>query len=168
MPVSSDITTDPIKIGDSLYVHDKKEYPFIVNRVSDICLTKFVEMTFRNELGDPLRLLPFQSVMLHMMWHKKFPMILACRGAGKTFMLAIFCLLKCLLVPGTKVVIVSGGFRQAKFTFQYIDTLIYLHGTASRALAWRVFQPVHLRSDSFTHKLTHKGRGGAGVSASMV
>jgi hypothetical protein len=124
MVVKSKIMTDPTEIQDSLYMHDKKEYPYIVNRVSDICLTKFVEMTFRNQFGDPLRLLPFQSVMLHMMWHKKFPMILACRGAGKTFMLAVFCLLKCLLVPGTKVVIVSGGFRQAKFTFQYIDTLI--------------------------------------------
>lgn len=122
--ISSKIITDATTIEDSLYIHDKKEYPFIVNRVSEISLTKFVEMVFRNQFGDPLRLLPFQSVMLHMMWHKKFPMILACRGAGKTFMLAIYCLLKCLLVPGTKVVIVSGGFRQAKFVFQFIDTLV--------------------------------------------
>ena len=124
MSVVDQIITNETAIADSLYVHDQKEYPFIVNRISNICLTKFVELTFRNQFGDPLRLLPFQSVMLHMMWHKKFPMVLACRGAGKTFMLAVFCLLKCLLVPGTKIVIVSGGFRQAKFTFQYIDTLI--------------------------------------------
>ncbi len=124
MVVLEEILTDESEIADSLYVHDKKEYPFIVNRVSNICLTKLVEMIFRDQFGEPLRLLPFQSVMLHMMWHKKFPMILACRGAGKTFMLAVFCLLKCLLIPGTKVVIVSGGFRQAKFTFQFIDTLI--------------------------------------------
>lgn len=124
MTVLSKVVTDEAAIADSLYVHDQKQYPYIVNRISNICLTKFVELVFRNQFGDPLRLLPFQSVMLHMMWHKKFPMVLACRGAGKTFMLAVFCLLKCLLVPGTKVVIVSGGFRQAKFTFQYIDTLI--------------------------------------------
>jgi hypothetical protein len=124
MTVLSDIVTDTKKIADSLYVHNKKEYPYIVNRVSDICLTKFVELVFRNKFGAPLRLLPFQSVMLHMMWHKKFPMVLACRGAGKTFMLAVYCLLKCLLVPGTQVVIVSGGFRQAKFVFQFIDTLL--------------------------------------------
>ncbi len=124
MTVQAHVETDTSVIENSLYVHDKKEYPYMVNRVSDLSLTKFVEMIFRDQFGDPLRLLPFQSVMLQMMWHKKFPMILACRGAGKTFMLAVFCLLKCLLVPGTKVVIVSGGFRQAKFTFQYIDTLI--------------------------------------------
>ena len=137
--ITSDIITDDTKIAESLYVHDKKEYPYIVNRVSDICLTKFVEMTFRNQFGDPLRLLPFQSVMLHMMWHKKFPMVLACRGAGKTFMLAVYCLLKCLLVPGTKVVIVSGGFRQAKFTFQYIDTLVKASPIIQEAI--RKFHP---------------------------
>ncbi len=124
MTVLSDVITDTKVIGNSLFTHDAKQYPYIVNRVSDICLTKFVELTFRNQFGNPLQLLPFQSVMLHMMWHKKFPMMLACRGAGKTFMLAVYTLLKCLLVPGTKVVIVSGGFRQAKFTFQYIDDLV--------------------------------------------
>jgi len=124
MTILSKVVTDQQRIIDSLYVHDKKQYPYIVNRISDICLTKFVELVFRDKFGSPLRLLPFQSVMLHMMWHKKFPMVIACRGAGKTFMIAVYCLLKCLLVPGTQVVIVSGGFRQAKFTFQYIDTLI--------------------------------------------
>jgi intein/homing endonuclease len=124
MSVQTKIITDETKIRDSLYIHDQKEYPYIVNRVSDISLTKFVELVFRNKFGDPLRLLPFQSVMLQMMWAKKFPMVLACRGAGKTYMLAVYCILKCLLVPGTKVVIVSGGFRQAKFTFQYIDEII--------------------------------------------
>ena len=124
MSVASKVITDSSVIEDSLYIKDKKQYPYIVNRVADLSLTKFVELVFRNQFGGPLKLLPFQSVMLHMMWHKKFPMVLACRGAGKTFMIAVYCLLKCLLVPGTKVVIVSGGFRQAKFTFQYIDTLI--------------------------------------------
>jgi len=124
MTVAAKIITDSKVIEDSLYVHDKKQYPYIVNRIANVCLTKLVELIFKNQFGNPLQLLPFQSVMLHMMWHKKFPMVLACRGAGKTFMLAIYCLLKCLLVPGTKVVVVSGGFRQAKFTFQYIDDLV--------------------------------------------
>jgi len=121
---SSEIMIDDKEIADSLYLHDKKQYPYIVNRVADICLTKFVELIFRNKFGDPLRLQPFQSVMLDMMWNKKFPMALACRGAGKTFMIAVYCLLKTLLIPGSRVVIVSGGFRQAKFTFQYMDELI--------------------------------------------
>ena len=124
MVVSSEIITEEEVITDSLYVHNEKEYPYIVNRISDICLAKFVELVFRDKFGNPLLLLPFQRVMLQMMWHKKFPMVLACRGGGKTFMIAVYCLLKCLLIPGTQIVIVSGGFRQAKFTFQYMDMLL--------------------------------------------
>ncbi len=124
MSVKKKIIIEHQEIVESLCLSDKKEHRYIINRVSNTCLTKLVELIMCNELGKPLRLLPFQSVMLHMMWHKKFPMILACRGAGKTFMLAVYCLLKCLLVPGTKIVIVSGGFRQAKFAFQYIDAIL--------------------------------------------
>ncbi len=118
------ITIDEQEIRKLLKLGSTPDEPYIVNRLSDVCLAKFVEMTFRNKFGDPLVLLPFQRVMLHMMWTKKFPMVLACRGAGKTFMLAIYCLIKCLLIPGTRIVVVSGGFRQAKFVFQYIDELI--------------------------------------------
>ena len=123
MVLSDLVVTDP-QIQDILKLSDQKEHPFLTNHISEACLGKFVELTFRNKFGAPLRLLPFQRVMLHMMWHKKFPMVLACRGAGKTFMIAVYCLLKCLLEPGTRIVVVSGGFRQAKFTFQYMDELL--------------------------------------------
>lgn len=118
------ITIDDIEIRKMLRLDSKPDEPYIINRMTDVCLAKFVELTFRNKFGDPLVLLPFQRVMLHMMWTKKFPMVLACRGAGKTFMLAVYCLIKCILIPGTRVVVVSGGFRQAKFIFHYIDEII--------------------------------------------
>lgn len=47
------------------------------------CLTWLIEKMFCNQQGKPLKLEAFQSVMLDMLWHKKFPMVLACRGAGK-------------------------------------------------------------------------------------
>ncbi len=121
---SSLITIEDLDIRKILKVGSLQEEQYLVNRLSDVCLAKFVELVFRNKFGDPMVLLPFQRVMLHMMWTKKFPMVLACRGAGKTFMLAIYCLLKCLLIPGTRIVVVSGGFRQAKFVFQYMDEII--------------------------------------------
>jgi uncharacterized protein YfeS len=86
-------------------------------------LAWFVEKCFNNQQGKPLELMPFQQVMLDMLWHKKFPMILAARGAGKTFMLALYALLKALLVPGSKIVICGAGFRQAKLVFKYIEQL---------------------------------------------
>ncbi len=86
-------------------------------------LAWFVEKCFNNQQGKPLKLEAFQQVMLDMLWNKKFPMILATRGAGKTFMLALYSLLRALLVPGSKIVIVGAGFRQAKLVFKYIEQL---------------------------------------------
>jgi hypothetical protein len=86
-------------------------------------LSWFVEKCFRNKQGKPLKLQPFQMVMLDTLWTKKFPMVLASRGAGKTFILGLYCLLKAILVPGSKIVIVGAGFRQAKLVFKYIEEL---------------------------------------------
>lgn len=86
-------------------------------------LAWFVAQVFRNQQGKPLRLEAFQQVMLDMLWYKKFPMVLATRGAGKTFILAVYALLKALLIPGSKIVIVGSGFRQAKLVFKYIEQL---------------------------------------------
>jgi intein/homing endonuclease len=73
--------------------------------------------------GDPLILMPFQSVMLALLWNKKFPMIMACRGAGKTFMLAVYALLRAILVPGEEILMVGKAFRQSKKVFEYIEKL---------------------------------------------
>ncbi len=86
-------------------------------------LSWFVEKFFNNQHGRPLRLMPFQMVILDMLWHKKFPMIIATRGSGKTFLLALYALLRAILVPGSKIIICGAGFRQAKQVFRYIDTL---------------------------------------------
>lgn len=88
-----------------------------------VCLGWFVSQVFCNRQGKSLRLLPFQMVMLNMLWYKKFPMIIACRGAGKTWMLALYCLLRAMLVPGSKIVICGAGYRQAKLVFKYIQEL---------------------------------------------
>ncbi|MCI0557953.1 MAG: terminase family protein, partial [Nitrososphaera sp.] len=86
-------------------------------------LAWFIEKTFNNQQGKPLRLESFQQIMLELLWYKKFPMVLATRGAGKTFILALYALLRALLVPGSKIVIVGAGFRQAKLVFKYIEQL---------------------------------------------
>lgn len=91
--------------------------------MSSFNLAWFVEKVFNNQQGKSLKLEGFQQIMLEMLWTKKFPMILATRGAGKTFMLALYALLKALLVPGSKIVIVGAGFRQAKLVFKYIEQL---------------------------------------------
>ncbi len=70
-----------------------------------------------------LDLLPIQIAMLQMMWNTPFPMLVACRGGGKSFMLAVYAVLRAILDPGTKIVIVGAGLRQARLVFNYIDTI---------------------------------------------
>lgn len=83
-------------------------------------LAWIVEKTMRNDFGRPLRLLPFQCVLLDLLWHHKYPMILATRGAGKSFMYGVYALLRAILIPGSQICIVGAGFRQSKIVFSYI------------------------------------------------
>lgn len=108
---------------DILRVFDETGPFESIYHMASFNLAWFVEKVFNGQQGKPLKLEAFQQVMLEMLWNKKFPMILATRGAGKTFMLALYALLKALLVPGSKIVIVGAGFRQAKLVFKYIENL---------------------------------------------
>ncbi len=78
--------------------------------------------TFCKEILN-VKLLPHQTVCLKEMWSRRFPMFIASRGAGKTFSLAVLCAAKALLVPGSKIVIVGGGFRQAKLVYEYVERI---------------------------------------------
>jgi hypothetical protein len=70
-----------------------------------------------------VNLLPFQILVLKQLWTRKMPMLIGCRGSGKSFILAVYALLRALLQPGAKVVIVGAAFRQSKIIFDYIDTI---------------------------------------------
>lgn len=70
-----------------------------------------------------IELLPFQLCILKELWTKKYPMLIATRGAGKSFMLALYALLKAFLQQGSKVVLVGSGFRQSKMLFEYCERI---------------------------------------------
>lgn len=91
--------------------------------MSSFNMAWFIEKCFNNQKGKPLQLESFQQVMFDLLWYKKFPMILASRGAGKTFILALYALVVAILKPGSKIVIVGSGFRQAKLVFKYVEQL---------------------------------------------
>ena len=55
----------------------------------------------------------FQQILLWCMMHYNFVMYLAARGQGKTYLTALFCCVKCILFPGTKIVVSSGTLKQA-------------------------------------------------------
>jgi hypothetical protein len=90
----------------------------IVKRMLDI---KYIGWTAKVLLG--VELFPIQIAILQMLWNTPFPMLIACRGGSKSFMLAIYAVLRALLDPGTKIVIVGAGLRQARLVFNYIDSI---------------------------------------------
>lgn len=55
----------------------------------------------------------FQQILLWCMMHYNFVMYLAARGQGKTYLTALFCCVRCILFPGTKIVVSSRTLKQA-------------------------------------------------------
>ena len=76
-----------------------------------------VKMLFGIELH------PIQVAILQEFWVRPFPMFIASRGFGKSFLMALYCILKCVFVPGTKIVVVGAAFRQSKIIFEYMETI---------------------------------------------
>ena len=66
---------------------------------------------------------PFQLIILEELWFRKYPMLIATRGGSKSFMLALYVMLRCLIKQGTKVVLVGAAFRQAKVIFEYCENI---------------------------------------------
>lgn len=62
-------------------------------------------------LGIHLKI--FQKIILYAMMTYNFTMYLAARGQGKTYLTALFCVVRCILYPGTKIVVSSGTLKQA-------------------------------------------------------
>ena len=80
-------------------------------------------------LGSTCKLLfnielhPMQVCILQEFWIRAFPMYIASRGWGKSFLLALYCVLRCSFFPCTKIVVVGAAFRQSKIIFEYMETI---------------------------------------------
>ena len=70
-----------------------------------------------------IQLLPSQSLVLQEVWERKFPMLIASRGFGKSFMLSLYAIIRALILPQRKIVIVGAAFRQSKVLFEYMETI---------------------------------------------
>lgn len=80
-----------------------------------------------------IELLPLQVAILQELWVRPFPMLIGSRGLGKSFILAVYCVLRMLLQPGCKVVICGAAFRQSKIIFSYMET-IWLNAPILRSM----------------------------------
>lgn len=67
--------------------------------------------------GEPVTLAPIQEIIVTEWWNSKFALNTASRGAGKSYLGALYATLKCLLYPGNKVGNFAPAFRQSKLLF---------------------------------------------------
>ena len=67
-----------------------------------------------------IEMFPMQSVILKTLWNHRFPIFVATRGGTKTFLLALYSILRATFIPGRKIVIAGSVFRQSKLVFEYI------------------------------------------------
>ena len=49
-------------------------------------------------------------------------MLIATRGAGKTWILALYSLLRAFFMQGCKIIVIGAAFRQSKLLFEYMET----------------------------------------------
>lgn len=80
-------------------------------------------LSFAAKVLLDIDVLPEQALILRELWTRPFPMYIASRGFGKSFLMALYATLRCALVPGTKVVCVGAAFRQSRVIFEYMDTI---------------------------------------------
>lgn len=67
---------------------------------------------FCSEVLD-IHLKTFQAIILWAMMNYNFVMFIASRGLGKTFLSAMFCSIRCILFPGSKIIVTAGTLKQA-------------------------------------------------------
>lgn len=140
LPVFYDMLGDERIINPFFERYGRFEDPY--EEFLDICYSNlpFAVHNLFKWKGKPMELAPFQGVILDTLWNKTFPILLMTRGGGKTFMLAVYSLLRAILFQGSKIVIVAASFRQSKLVFDYIEQ-IHDYSPLVQAATRRIMKP---------------------------
>lgn len=111
---------------------DLKKHPFAVRSRDDIESPhihvlrlmrnpEYFPFTCKHVLNVELH--PLQHVILKEYWRRPFPMTVASRGAGKSFLNGLYAMLRALFTQGSKILFVGAAFRQAKVEFEYCENI---------------------------------------------
>jgi hypothetical protein len=93
----------------------------------------------------------FQLVWLDELWNYSFPMLIAGRGASKSFTIGLYFALRSTITQGSKIVIAAPTFRQSKLVFDYIEN-IWNNAPVWRNLAGDNSGPSHV-ADMYTMRV---------------
>jgi hypothetical protein len=113
-----------------------------------ISLAKFLRynLGFTTELSMGLTLEAYQELTLNSFFNRNYCMLVWGRGGAKSFCAAIYCILKCMLEPGTKILIASINFRTSRRVFNEIEKFLMSPGAA---LARQCFGLKSKRNDQY-------------------
>lgn len=112
---------------DSLLFNPLDNMPDFIEKTPELFYTwvmsnpDYFWLTCKVVLGVDIHVM--QGVLLKNLWNFKFPMLVGSRGMGKSFILAIYALLRIVLLRKRKVIICGSGFRQSKIIFGYMETI---------------------------------------------
>jgi len=65
-----------------------------------------------------------QRITFRQMWFKRYCLLNMSRGVGKTFLIAIFSILRAMLYPKERIGVIAPVFRQAGYVFDEIELLM--------------------------------------------
>ena len=91
-----------------------------------ISLAKFLRANigFTTELTSGIALAPFQEIILKAWFNRNYCMNVIGRGGSKTFLAALYCVLKSIFEPNTKILIIGPTFRTARNLFAEMEKII--------------------------------------------
>lgn len=115
---------------------------------------------FKNNLGIAvfqllgITLAPIQILSLRAMFKRNYIMQIRTRGGSKSFEAGIYCILRSIFYPGTRIVIASANFRTSRrLLIEYIDKLLKFEGDGETNpgahLARQCFGDLVKRQDAF-------------------
>jgi len=113
-----------------------------------ITLIKFL---YRN-LGFTVKVLtgiildPDQIIMLKAMLQSNYSLCILSRGAGKTFISAVFCVLQCIFHPNSHVLVCGPTFRTSRFIF---NKIIEISDGRHAQLLYQALGTMARRNDEF-------------------
>ena len=90
-------------------------------------------MAAKDLLG--INLLDSQKYVLQAAWNSSNIAWVCCRNFGKSFLIAVFCLLKAILYENQNIYIISSVGTQAKETFTKIEEIVLRKGRTSESIA---------------------------------
>jgi hypothetical protein len=120
----------------------------LTDKEARISLAKFLRynLGFTTDLSLGLTLEMYQELTLHSFFNRNYCMLVWGRGCAKSFCAAIYCILKCMFEPGTKILIASINFRTSRRVFNEIEKFL---SSPEAALARQCFGLKSKRNDQY-------------------